>query len=127
MEKIMKSKERRLRAFEAVAIAVAGERARRMPTTPEIEAETQRLHAAGRRMMAQSRYKENALHAVQYASPDIRPEILAMSRPDAIAKLAELRANYPALQYAHREGDALSDHDLLAMLEDALKVTKDME
>ncbi len=123
----MNNKERKLRAFEAVAIAVAGERAKLMPTTPEIEAETQRLYAAGRRMMAQSRYKENARYPVKYASPEIRPEVLAMCRTDVMAQLAELRANYPALQHAHREGDDLSDHDLRAMLEDALKLTKDME
>ena len=123
----MNNKERKLRAFEAVAIAVAGERAKHMPTTPESEAETQRLYAAGRRMMAQSRYKENAQYAVKYASPDIRPEVLAMCRVDVSAQLAELRVNYPALQHAHREGDDLSDHDLRAMLEDALKITKDME
>ncbi len=123
----MSHNERKLRAFEAVAIAAAGERAKHMPTTPEIEAEVERLYAAGRRMMAQTRYKENALYAVQYGSPEIRPEILSMSRADVIARLAELRANYPALQYAHREGDDLSDHDLRTMLEDATKLTKDME
>jgi len=127
MENNMNNKERKLRAFEAVAIAIASERAKHMPTTPEIEAQTQRLYAAGRRMMAQARYKENARYAVQYASPEIRPEILAMSRADVITRLAELRINYPPLQYAHREGDDLSDHDLRAMLEDATKLTKDME
>lgn len=123
----MKNKERKLRAFEQVAIAVAGERAKHMPTTPEIEAETQRLYAAGRRMLAQSRYQDNARYPVTYGRPDIRPEVLAMSRVDVSAQLATLRVNYPALQHAHREGDDLSDHDLRAMLEDALKLTKDME
>lgn len=123
----MNNKERRLRAFEAVAIAVSGERAKHLPTTPEIEAASQRLYAAGRRMMAQARYKEFAAREVKYASPDIRPEVLAMSGAAVRAQLDELRANYPTLQHAHREGDDLSDHDLRAMLEDALKLTKDME
>lgn len=127
MKKNMNDKERKLRAFEAVAIAVSGERAKHLPTTPEIEAASQRLYAAGRRMMAQARYKEFAAREVQYASPDIRPEVLAMSRTAVRAQLDELRANYPALQHAHREGDDLSDHDLRTMLEDALKLTKDME
>lgn len=123
----MKNKERKLRAFEAVAIAVSGERAKHMPTTPEIEAETQRLYAAGRHMLAKSRYQDNARYPVVYASADVRPEILAMGGPEVRAQLAALRANYPALQHAHREGDDLSDHDLRVMLEDALKLTKDME
>lgn len=123
----MKNKERKLRAFEAVAIAVSGERAKHMPTTPEIEAETQRLYAAGRRMLAQSRYQDNARYPVVYASPEIRPEVLAMHPSEVRAQLATLRTNYPALQHAHREGDDLSDNDLRAMLEDALKLTKDME
>lgn len=123
----MTNKERKLRAFEAVAIAAAAERAKHMPDTPELEAEVERLYGAGRRMMAQLRYRENALYPVQYGRPEIRPEILAMSRADVLARLAELRANFPALQYAHREGDSLSDHDLRAMLEDATKLTKDME
>ena len=127
MKNIMNSKERKLRAFEAVAIAVAGERAKYMPTTPEIEAETQRLYAAGRRMMAQSRYKENALYTVQYASPEIRPEILAMNRAEVIAHLGNMRAKHPQLQYAHRDCESISDNDLRSMLEDATRLTESKE
>src|SRR5690606_2382173 len=87
----------------------------------------ERLYTAGRRMMAQLRYNENALYPVQYGRPEIRPEILAMSRADVLVRLAELRTNFPALHYAHREGDKLSDHDLRAMLEDATELTKDIE
>jgi hypothetical protein len=123
----MNNKERKLRAFEAVAIAVAGKRAKLMPTTPEIEAETERLYAAGRRMMAQSRYNENARYPVKFASPEIRPEILAMSRAEVIAQLGEMRAMYPLLQYAHRDCESLSDHDLRSMLEDATRLTKGKE
>ena len=84
------------------------------------------LYAAGRRMIAQARYNEFARCEVTFASPEIRAEILAMSRADVSAQLAKLRTNYPALQSAHREGDDLSDHDLRAMLdEDAMKLTKD--
>jgi len=127
MNSIMNNKERKLRAFEAVAIAVAGERAKHMPTTPEIEAETQRLYAAGRRMMAQSRYKENALYSVQYASPDIRPEIQAMNRAEVIVQLREMRVKHPQLQYAHRDCENLSDHDLRSMLEDATRLIEGKE
>jgi hypothetical protein len=127
MKNNMNNKERKLRAFEAVAIAVSGERAKNMPTTPEIEAASERLYAAGRRMMAQVRYKEFAAREVKYASAEIRPEVMSMCGAEVRAELAKLRANYPALQHAHREGDDLSDHDLRTMLEDALKLTKDME
>lgn len=127
MKNNMNNKERKLRAFEAVAIAVSGERAKHLPTTPEIEAASQRLYAAGRRLMAQARYKEFAMCEVRSVSAEIRPEILAMDRAEVSAQLAQVRTNYPALQSAHREGDDLSDHDLRAMLEDALKLTKDME
>lgn len=128
----MNNRERKLRAFEAVAIAVAGERAKHMPTTPEIEAETQRLYAAGRRMMAQARYQENARYPVQYASPEIRPEIQAMARAQLRAEMTQMRVTYPMLQDLRRDGhdlsdDDLSDDDLRAMLEDATKLTKDME
>jgi hypothetical protein len=122
---MMTKTERNLRSFEAVQIALATEDAKRMPTTPEIERQVESLFAGGRRRMAQIRYAENALWPLQVVSDQIRPEILAMNRADVIAKLGELRARHPQMQYAHREGEALSDHDLRAMLEDAMKLVGD--
>lgn len=123
----MTNKERKLRAFEAVAIAASSKMAEHMPTTPEIEAEVERLYAAGRRMLAKSRYDEAVRTPVQYASNTIRPEVLAMSRADMNTLYAQLKVTYPMLHNAHRDGDNLSDHDLRAMLEDALRLTKDLE
>lgn len=118
-------RERELRRFEAVQIALAKEDAKHMPTTPEIEREVEALYAAGRRRMAEIRYAENARFPVQVLSNEIRPEILGMSRTEVIARLGELRARHPQLQYAHREGEALSDRDLRAMLEDAMKLVEE--
>ena len=82
----MKNKrERELRRFEAVQIALAKEDAKHMPTTPEIEREVDALYAAGRRRMAEIRYAENAQWPVQVLSDEIRPEILAMSGAEVIA------------------------------------------
>jgi hypothetical protein len=98
-----------------------------MPTTPEMERQVDRLYAAGRRRMAQLRYTENALWPVTIVSGDIRPEIHAMTREEVIAELTQVRTNYPGLQYAHRDSETLSDHDLRSMLEDALRLTKGKE
>lgn len=123
----MTTNQHKLRTFEAIANAVAAEEAKRMTLTPHEEAAVQRLYAAGRRMMAQHRYKDRDLYPVTYLSPEIRPEIRAMSPVEVKAGLAGLRADHSELQSAHREGDHLSDDDLRAMLEDATKVTKDKE
>jgi hypothetical protein len=72
--------------------------------------------------MAEIRYAENTRFSVQILSNEIRPEILAMSRTDVIVQLCELRAQHPQLHCAHREGEALSDRDLRALLEDAMKL-----
>lgn len=123
----MSKMERRLRSFEALQIALATEDAKHMPTTPEMERRAAALYAFGRRRIAQLRYAENALWPVAIVSPEIRPEILAMSRPEVIARLGELRANYPQLQYAHRDCETLSDHDLRSMLEDATRLIERKE
>jgi hypothetical protein len=119
--------ERRLRSFEALQIALATEDAKHIPTTPEVERQVDALYAAGRRRMAQLRYAENVLWPVKIVSGEIRPEILAMNRAEVIAALGELRVNHPALQYAHRDCEGLSDHDLRSMLEDATRLTERKE
>lgn len=119
--------ERRLRSFEALQIALAIEDAKHMRTTPEIERQADSLYATGRRYMAQLRYAENALWPVTVVSGEIRPEILAMSRAEVIAQLGEMRAKHPQLQYAHRDCEAVSDHDLRSMLEDATRLTEGKE
>lgn len=119
--------ERRLRSFEALQIALATEDAKHMPTTPEVERQVDALYAAGRRRMAQLRYAENVLWPVKIVSGEIRPAILAMTRAEVIATLAAIRMTNPELQYAHRDCETLSDHDLKSMLEDATRLTERKE
>lgn len=119
--------ERRLRSFEALQIALATEDAKHMSTTPEIERQVDALYAAGRRRMAQLRYAENVLWPVKIVSGEIRPSVVAMNRAEVVAALAELRVKHPHLQYAHRDCEMLSDHDLRSMLEDALRLTEAKE
>lgn len=119
---MMTKRERKLRGFEALQIALATEDAKRMPTTPEIERQVESLYAAGRRQMAEIRYRENALWPVRTASNEIRPEIESMSRADVILQLNKLRFHHPLMQFAHRDCETLSDHDLRTMLEDATKL-----
>ncbi len=119
--------ERRLRSFEALQIALATEDARHMPTTPEIERQVETLYAAGRRRLAQLRYAENALWPVTIVTNEIRPAILALSRDEVMAQLGELHVRHPEMYSLHRECEALSDHDLRTMLEDALRLVEDKE
>jgi hypothetical protein len=119
--------ERRLRSFEALQIALATEDAKHMPTTPELERSVDALYAAGRRRMAQLRYAENVLWPVKIVSGEIRPEVDAMSRDQVIATLADVRMRNPQMQFAHRDCETLSDHDLKSMLEDALRLIEGKE
>jgi hypothetical protein len=119
--------ERRLRSFEAVQIALATEDAKHMLTTPELKRQVAAMYAAGRRRMAQLRYAENVLWPVKIVSGEIRPGILAMNRAEVIAALGEMQVNHPHLQYAHRDCESLSDHDLRSMLEDATRLTERKE
>lgn len=124
---MMSKLERKLRSFEAVQIALAIEDAKHMPTTREIDRQVESLYAAGRRRMAQVRYAENALWPVTIVSGEIRPEILTMNRAEVIAQLGEVRAKHPQMQYAHRDCETLSDHDLRSMLEDATRLAEGKE
>jgi hypothetical protein len=124
---MMTKSERDLRTFEAIQIALAKEDAKRMPMTPDLERQVDALYAAGRRRMAQIRYAENALWPVTVLSNEIRPKILAMSRAEVIASLADLRATHPEMQYAHRDCETITDDDLRSMLEDAMKLIEDEE
>lgn len=123
----MSKRDRKLRGFEALQIALATEDAIRMPTTPEIERQVDSLYAAGRRQMAEARYRENVLWPVQTAKDEIRPSILAMSRGDVERQLATLRTMHPGIHCLFRDSETLSDHDLRAMLEDATKLTEGKE
>jgi hypothetical protein len=124
---MMTKRERKLRGFESLQIALATEDAKRMPTSPEIQRQVDSLYAAGRRQMAEARQRENVLWPVKTASAEIRPSIAAMS-PDVVnQQLARMRVMYPGMGCLFRDGETLSDDDLRAMLEDATKLTEDKE
>jgi hypothetical protein len=125
--KMMTKRERKLRGFESLQIALATEDAKRMPTTPEIQRQVESLYAAGRRQMAESRQRENVLWPVQTASDEIRPAILAMPIAVVEQQLGMLRVKYPGMHGLFRDRETLSDHDLRAMLEDATRLTEDKE
>ena len=50
-----------------------------------------------------------------------------MSRAEVIVQLGELRAKHPQMQYAHRDCETFSDHDMRSMLEDATRLTEGKE
>lgn len=123
----MNTRERKLRGFEALQMALATEDAKRMATTSEIERQVDSLYAAGRRQMAEARRRENVLWPVQTASAEIRPAILEMSREVVEQQLAAMRVMHPGMSCLFRDAETLSDHDLRAMLEDATKLIEDKE
>jgi hypothetical protein len=124
---MMTKTERKLRSFESLQIALAIEEAKFMATTPEIDQRVESLYLAGRREIAKLRYAENVRWPVTIGSDTVRPSILEMSRKEVDAHLSLLRVTYPQLQYAHRDCEALSDHDLRTLLEDAMRLTEGKE
>ncbi len=123
-------RDRRLNCFEALSIALATEDAKYMATTPEMERSVERLFALGHQKLAE-------LRAAQAAPPPaviargtdlrdrrstIRPEILAMSRAELLARLAALCSGHPLLSYPDRDG-ALSDPVLRQLVENATRIT----
>jgi hypothetical protein len=123
----MTKRERKLRGFEALQIALATEDAKRMPTTSEIERQVESLYATGRRQIAQARYRENVLYPVMTVSAEVRPAIVAMSPAEVETALAMLRVTNPGIHCLYRDGETLSDDDLRAILEDATKLLEGTE
>lgn len=123
----MTKRERKLRGFEALQIALATEDAKRMPTTSEIERQVESLYATGRRQIAQARYRENVLYPVKTVTNEIRPSIQAMEPAQVEAELAMLRVKHPGIHCLYRDGETLSDDDLRAILEDATKLIEGKE
>jgi len=118
--KTMNKSTRDLRTFVAIQFELAAHEADMMEPTADMKRRAAAIGAAGRRRHAQIRYAENALWPVEVLSAEIRPEIQAMSRADVIAQLKQLRAQYPQMQYAHRDCETMTDDDLRSALEDAL-------
>ncbi len=123
----MTKRERKLRGFEALQIALATEDAKQMATTPEIERMVESLYATGRRQIAKARYSENVLWPVKTVSAEVRSAIVAMSPAEVETALATLRVTNPGIHCLYRDGETLSDDDLRAILEDATKLLEDKE
>lgn len=117
-------RERKLRGFHSLQAALAIEDAKRMPTTPEIERQVDRLYAAGRSKMAAIRYAESIQSRATIETGTIRASIVTMAGDVVKAWLRKIWADNPELQLAFRDCESLSDNDLRALLEDALTLTE---
>lgn len=98
-----------------------------MRTTPEMERSVDRLYATGRQLMAELNYADAVKHPVVIDKGTVRPSIGAMARDAVNACIAQIRATHPDLSFAWRDGETLSDDDLRALLEDAVRLTEDKE
>ncbi|MBA3462815.1 MAG: hypothetical protein H0T46_22860 [Deltaproteobacteria bacterium] len=114
--------DRDLATFMAVARAVATEEAKHMPTTPAIERDAAALVMFTREQLAEARRAELAAQPSNVVSGAVRPSILAMVRDKVLARLNQVIAAEPSLQFAHRDFETASDDDLRSALEDALVV-----
>ena len=115
------------RTFVALQFEFAAREADMGQSSAELKRRMAALGASIRRREAQRRYAENALWPVKVLSGDIRPEVQAMSRSEVIARLREIQARYPHMQYAHRDCETMTDDDMRSALEDALTLTEDIE
>ena len=78
----------------------------------EMVAALRRKIAATRRRITLERAQTD--HAI--AARPVRSELLAMDRPGLLARLSELLAGNPGLQYAHNRNTGLSDDDLRRLI-----------
>ncbi len=115
--------DRDLATFMAVARAVATEEAKGIPTTPAIERDAASLAMFARERVAKLRRAELAAQPSNVVSGAVRPSILAMVRDKVLARLNEVIGIRPELQFAFRDFESASDHDLRTALEDALSIT----
>lgn len=115
----MTKSQRDLRTFMAVARDVAIAKAERMPTTPDIQRRAAALVAFGRERIAEMRREELARRPSNVVSGAVRDAIQKLTRAEVITRLSQIWAQNPALQFAHRECDEMTDDDLRSALEDA--------
>jgi hypothetical protein len=106
----------------AIAKDVAIAKAKLMPTTPDIQRRAAALVAFGHEKIAEMRREELDRQPSNVVSGTIREAIRKLTRSEAIARLSALWSEYPALQFAHRECDEMTDGDLRSMLEDVMSL-----
>lgn len=102
----------------AIAQEQAIAEAKLIPSTPESRREAEAIVEWARDRMAQIRREERAQRPSNVVSGVIRAAILALSPAQVIARLNEIRVQYPDLQFAHRDYERLSETDLRSALED---------
>ena len=110
----MTQSQRDLKAFMAVMQAAAIADAKLMPTTPDIKRRAHALVAFARDRVAEMRDERPS----NVAGRAVRAAMLAMSPAQVSARLAELRAAYPTLQFPHDDYEHMTDEDLRSALED---------
>jgi|GEM_PF-2070824 len=111
--------EKDLKAFEAVAHAVAKTEAENVRMTPELNREAQLLVDFARDRIAEMRREERREKSGPIVSAAVRPSILELTRDAIIARLGEIFRAHPQVVLAHRDFTELSDDDLRSALEDA--------
>jgi len=114
----MNQSQRDLRTFMAIAQEQAIAEAKLMPTTPDIKRRAHALAEMAHDRMAQMRRDERAARPSNVVSGAIRAAIQAMSPAQVMARMGELLALHPDVQFAHRDYQQLSDEDLRSALED---------
>jgi hypothetical protein len=114
----MNKSQRDLRTFMAIAQEQAIAEAKLIPSTPESRREAEAIVDWARDRMAAMRREERAKRPSNVVSGAIRAAIMAMNPAQIIARLTEVRAMYPDMQFAHRDYEHLSETDLRSALED---------
>jgi hypothetical protein len=69
--------------------------------------------------LAHMQREERAKRPSNVVSGAIRDAIRAMSLPQLVARLNELKRAHPEMQFAHRDYEQLTEDDLRRALEDA--------
>ena len=123
----MNQSQRDLRTFMAIAQEQAIADAKLMPTTPDIKRRAHAIVEFARERHAQMQRDARAKRPSNVVSGAIRAAIKAMNPVHVIARLTEVRTQYPEMQLAHRDFEHLSDDDLRSALEDVESLIERME
>jgi hypothetical protein len=107
-----------LDAYMTIACAIAVEDAKTMPVTPDLARRAHVIAEAARDQLAATRRAERARRPSNVVSGAIRAAIQAMSPAQVLARLTELHALHPGVQFAHRHFEQLAEDDFRSALED---------
>jgi hypothetical protein len=104
--------EKNFRIYEAIAHEDAMSAAERRELTPEQQQDVDEIYE---RTMARLTHAERA----QKKSTRVRRSILAMTYEAVVKRLSELLESHPAVVFAHRDFESLTEDDARTALEDA--------